>query len=445
MTASLPLLAYDAAWRLALGPLLCAARLDAFLRGRWGRGCLPPEWRVRDRLLLDPASPAGAEGAVWMHAASLGECQGLWAAYESLSGGVPGDSRGGDGGRDAEAAGPGEGARPVARFLLTAQTATGFAFLAKAAERAAGERPEVRMAPLDHPDLVRRFLDRHRVLALVLYEVELWPGMIRAASERGIPAMQVSARMTPGALARYRLLRGTWSPLLDRLDWIQARGPGDAERIRSLTRAPVASGADFKLARHRRAAAGAPAIRPDRRRLAFLSLHLRELRWFLPELPGLMERFPITVLPRRPEEMEAFRRILVPMGFALHGRDPGARHVLVDSLGRVGEVLPACGSAFVGGSLVPAGCHNLWEPLLAGLRIHFGPSTHNQEPLAGQLVERGIAERVTGRSQVRAWREADPGIAAACRAVAREHFRFLEASEAALRARLAASLSRVFI
>ena len=303
----------------------------------------------------------------------------------------------------------------------------------------------MRMAPLDHPEPVRRFLDRHRVLALILYEVELWPGMIRAASGRGLPVMQVSARMTPRALARYRLLRGTWSSLLDRLDWIQAQGPGDAERIRSLTRTPVASGADFKLARHRQSAAmaaAAPAIRPDRRRFAFLSLHLRELRWFLPELPRLMERFPITVLPRRPEEMAAFRRLLVPMGFALHGREPSARHVLVDSLGRVGEVLPACGSAFVGGSLVPAGCHTLWEPLLAGLRIYFGPSTHNQEPLAGRLVAEGVAERVTGRAQVREWREPDPETAEACLAIARGQFRFLEESEAELRERFAAALSR---
>jgi 3-deoxy-D-manno-octulosonic-acid transferase len=140
--------------------------------------------------------------------------------------------------------------------------------------------------------------------------------------------------------------------------------------------------------------------------------------------------------------MEAFRRCLLPLGFALHGRDPGARHVLVDAFGRVDELLPACGSAFVGGSLVPAGCHNLWEPLLAGLRIYFGPSTHNQEPLAGRLVERGLAERVTTRSQVLAWKEPDPGTAAACRAVARDHFRDLEDSEAALRARLSAALSR---
>lgn len=421
------LAAYGAAWRLALGPLRAAAGLDASLRRNLRRGCLPPEWRSRDRLLLGPAPVRVEAPAVWLHGASLGEAKGMWALAQALLR---------------------PGPEPAFRLVLTSNTAAGLGWLegrARAEAEGGSARVAVAAAPLDHPGIVDRFLDRHGVAALCLYEAEIWPHYILRASARRIPAWLASGRMAERSFARYRRLRGTWAGVLDRLAGILAQGEDDAARFRELTRAPVAVGGDFKAAHFLRDAEGRPDGAGDPGRLAFLSLHLSELEGFLPELPGLMERFGLTVLPRRPEEFAAFRRLLRPRGFALHGEDSGARHVLVDALGRVGDLLPACGSAFVGGTLIPIGGHNLWEPLAAGCRVYFGPHTFNQEASARRLLAGGLATRIREPSEARRWRAPEPGTAAACRRVVADELRFLEESEAALRTGIANAISPFYL
>jgi 3-deoxy-D-manno-octulosonic-acid transferase len=444
----LPLALYDAAWRLAAGPLRLAARAHRRLRCMGGGGFLPAHWLAEERLGLaeggarmragrgDPG-PHGGEGVagrdqgdvppgsglpvLWLHAASLGEAKGLRAlARILLEGGFP------------------------CRLLLTSNTSAGLAWLRESIADC-GADAEARIAPLDHPCIVRAFLDRHRVSLLALYELELWPNFIREAASRRVPVLVVSGRMTRGALARYRLLEGTWRRLLDRVDWIQAQGEDDAVRWRALTRRPVASGFDFKAAHYLREPRPGRSGAGQGRRLAFLSLHHAELAWFLPEWRSLMERFPIAVFPRHLREMAAFRRDLLPLGFTLHSEEPSARHVLVDGFGQVGRILPECGMAFVGGSLVPRGCHNLWEPLLAGLRIAFGPSRHNQEALADLLLRSGVAEVVRDPAQTRAWRAADPGTAEACRRIVDGQMRFLEEAEAAFKARIEAALPAFYL
>lgn len=423
---SLLLAAYGSAWRLALGPLRAAAGADALLRRAARGGFLPPEWRSRERLLMDPAPARGGMPAVWMHGASLGEAKGMWALAEGLLR---------------------PGPEPVFRLILTANTAAGLAWLEGRARAAAGEhgagRVAVAAAPLDHPGLVDRFLDRHGVAALCLYEAEIWPHYVLRASARRIPAWLVSGRMTERSFASYRSLGGTWSAVLDRLAGIFAQGEDDASRFRALTRAPVRVGGDFKAAHFLGDGAGLPAGDPGR--LAFVSLHLAELEMLLPELPGLMERFGLSVFPRRPGEFAAFRRLLQPLGFALQGVEPAGRHVLVDALGRVGELLPACGSAFVGGSLIPIGGHNLWEPLSAGCRVCFGPHTFNQEALARRLLAQGLAVRIGDPAEARTWRAPEPGTASACRRVVADELRFLEESEAAIRAGIGNAVSPFYL
>jgi 3-deoxy-D-manno-octulosonic-acid transferase len=449
MTADgLPLALYDAAWRLALGPMRLAVRADRFLRDGGRGGFLPAHWLAGERLGLteedgrppgrrsgagagrDPVSPGGSEGqalpddgrpVLWLHAASLGEAKGLRAlARLLLDGGIP------------------------VRLLLTSNTSAGLDWL-QGGLAESGADAEARIAPLDHPGLVRAFLDRRRVSLLVLYEAELWPNYIRQAAARRIPVLLASGRMTSRALARYRFLGGTWRRLLDRVDWIQAQGEADADRWRKLTGRPVETGFDFKAAHYLGDRRPIPRAEGQGRRVAFLSLHHAELAWFLPEWRSLMERFPITVFPRHMHEMDAFRRDLLPLGFSLHSVDASARHVLVDGFGQVDRILPECGMAFVGGSLVPRGCHNLWEPLIAGLRIAFGPSLHNQEALAHRLIRSGVAEMVTDRAQTRAWRVPDPGTAEACREIVDGQMRFLEEAEAAFKARIEAALPAFYL
>ena len=342
-----------------------------------------------------------------MHCASLGEAKGLWALVAHL---------------------PAE----VEEVVVTANTSAGVAYLevrcrSLGVTGGKGKRPRARaaMAPFDHPSVVGAFLERGRIKALCLYEAELWPNWLRACASRGVPVALVSARLDARAERRLAPIRGAFSGLLAGLAWMQAQGEEDLRRYRRLAPVRAGSGFDFKAARLLDKFPR-PADSPPGPRFAFLSLHLKELRWLLPGLIGLMERFPLTIFPRHLEELPGFRARLEPLGFGLHSRAPGARHLLVDAHGLVEGMLPACHSALVGGSLIPAGCHNLWEPLAAGLKIYFGPFYHKQASLAGLLLEKGLAEVLRDRGQMEKWREPVAGLRAACGALLLEQREALE-------------------
>jgi 3-deoxy-D-manno-octulosonic-acid transferase len=187
-----------------------------------------------------------------------------------------------------------------------------------------------------------------------------------------------------------------------------------------LTKAPLALGFDFKAAHYLRVQRGQEGSEAPRSRFAFVSLHHAELLLLLPGLSTLMARFDLTVFPRRMEEMDRFLAVLEPLGFRTHGRDPDAKHLLVDGMGLVGAMLPRCHSAFVGGSLVPLGCHNLWEPLMAGAKVYFGPSFHKQEGLAGLVLDRGIGEILPDPDRVGQLLPPPSGIPSACRRLAED-------------------------
>jgi 3-deoxy-D-manno-octulosonic-acid transferase len=429
-----PLLAlYRCAWLVALPPIAALDRLDGRLRGIAGRGLLPRTWRVTERICYPGAgirrSAPSAEStpsssavpprrALWLHCASLGEAKGLWAFALSLT--------------------------EAPDLALTAATADGAAWLeARCAEASDGLAPERRItagiAPLDHPGVLRRFLDAHGALGLCLYEAELWPNALAACRERGLPVALVSGRLTVRAQRRYLRFGRAGARLLDGLAWIQAQSPKDRERFASLTRTEVFDGCDFKAIHYLSSApmslvapspppAQAPEAPRARPRFAFLSLHYRELLRLLPALPALMERTPLIVFPRKMRELDRFRAILEPLHFRLHSRDAGARHVLVDSMGRIGDLLPSCHSAFVGGSLVRLGCHNLWEPLLAGCRIHFGPEYQAQESLADRILERGLGSVLKDPKRIGSLPFPGPEVPGACGDLVRELLQGLDSA-----------------
>ncbi|MDB5049871.1 MAG: 3-deoxy-D-manno-octulosonic acid transferase [Fibrobacteres bacterium] len=394
---------YRWAWHLLLAPALFLNGLDRRLRAMTGIGFIPGTWRVTERAGAGPgARPAGSAGkrALWLHCASLGEAKGMWAFTLSL----------------AEAD----------DIILTANTHDGAAFLERQcavfskSSFAAARRIVVSIAPFDHPSVVGRFLERHGVRGLCLYEVELWPHYLSGCRERDLPVALVSGRLTEKAYALYRRFGGAGARLLDGLAWIQAQSPEDAERFRSLTTAEVCLGFDFKAAHYLRHRDLPETIPPQPRflgaasRFAFVSLHFSELTLLRPGLARLMERFDLVVFPRKLAEVNRFRSVLEPMGFETHSRNPNARHLLVDALGLVEERLPECGSVFVGGSLIPLGCHNLWEPLLVGAQIRFGPYFENQRTWAGLLLECGIAEVVRDPAALGACPSPSPENATAC-------------------------------
>ncbi|MBW8889277.1 MAG: hypothetical protein JF616_16100 [Fibrobacteres bacterium] len=389
---------YRSAWILALPGirLLARARL------------LPRNWRVTERLSTDSPWPASMR-PLWMHCASLGEAKGLWTLARALPPDFP--------------------------VLLTAATAEGIDYLALQCAGSEASR-RTRLAPFDHPGLIDAFLERGGIRGLCLYEAELWPNALAACARRGLPVALAAGRLTPEALRVYRRFGGAALRLLDGMAWIDAQSEGDRSRFAQAVSAPVVSGGDYKALAF---LSGAPSREGPRSGFAFVSLHLEELRLLLPVLPALQARSGIVVFPRRPGEFEGFDKALGPMGFARASDNPDARHLWVDGFGQVLARLPHCHTAFVGGSLIPHGCHNLWEPLAAGCRILFGPHYSHQRSIADLLLARDLAQVVAEPATLAAWPEPDAGQPVACAAFARELENALGASLQACRERIIAT------
>jgi 3-deoxy-D-manno-octulosonic-acid transferase len=255
-------------------------------------------------------------------------------------------------------------------------------------------RPEIacHLAPVDHPWCVAAALARTRPAALVLVETELWPCWIAAARRRGIPVAVVSGRLSDRSYARYRRLPWLVRPTLARLEAIGARSPEDAERFRSLGAPPerVCVTGDLKLD----VDSEPVPVPPDLDRLldgapllVAGSTHAGEEEAVLlalaeAERAGLAAA--LVVAPRHRDRAAEVARLVRRSGRRLRRRSvPGelplrAGEVLVlDTLGELPALWRRADVAFVGGTLVSVGGHNVLEPVSAARPVIFGPHTAN--------------------------------------------------------------------
>ena len=356
-----------------LAPQYCAALLWRGVRERaYRRG-------FAQRLGFGAALPPGT---VWLHAASAGEVQAAVPLLQAL-----------------------QRRLPHSAFLVTTTTPAG-------AQRAralfAGAAVEVRFVPLDLPGAVRRFLDRARPRLAVVMETEIWPNLYRACARRAVPLVLASARVSSASARRYARAGALMRSALGGVALAAAQTPADAERLVGLG-APAARTqvtgnikSDFELpaevvpagARLRRCLG---ADRPvwvagsthEGEEAAVLAAH-RQLRG---THPGAL----LVLAPRHPARFEAVAAWLARerVAFARHSRggacDAGTEVLLVDALGELLTCYAAADLAFVGGSLVEVGGHNLLEPAALARPILTGPHNFNGADTARALVAAGAA------------------------------------------------------
>lgn len=319
-------------------------------------------------------------GAIWLHAASVGEVEAALPLARAL-----------------------QEKHPGRRLLITTTTPEG----AMRATAALGDAVSHRFLPLDLPGAVRRFLDRARPAVAVMLETELWPNLYRGCERAGVPLLLASARMSPRSSRRYRRLQPLVAETLARLEVLLAQDESAARAFLDLG-APaerVRVGGNFKFDRelppgHEQGAAfrqGFAGVAPvwvavstrEGEDAAVLSIH-RLLR----------AEFPDAVLvwvPRHRERFEPAFEAARAAGFRTGRRSDGPTgpvDVLIgDSIGEVGLYLGAGDAAFVGGSLVPLGGQNVLEPAALGLPVVTGPSTEHFESVVARMEAVGALHR----------------------------------------------------
>jgi 3-deoxy-D-manno-octulosonic-acid transferase len=328
-------------------------------------------------------------GSVWIHAVSVGEVQASAALVTTLRERYPGI--------------------PV---VVTTLTPTG----AVRARSLFKDLAQVRYIPFDLPGSVRRFFKRVQPRLAVIFETELWPNLYHQCGRQRIPLVLASARISPRSVSRYRRLGSLFRDTLSRGVVVAAQGEGDADRFRSLGADPASTHVtgnikfDFSVPldigeRGRRLREFYAAGRPM---WVAGSTHGGEEEIILEAhriVRGADPRSLLVLVPRHPPRFDEvayglqragirFVRRSQRLGEKAGAAATSADVLLVDTLGELLDFYAAADVAFVGGSLVPVGGHNLLEPAALGLPILTGPHNANSADIAKLLIARGAAEVV---------------------------------------------------
>ena len=362
--------------------------------GRWWRGRREPVLRSSLAEHLARDLPARDDRPLWLHAASVGEVQALAGLLELL--------------RESHAHLP---------LLVTVGTPAGLARARLLFAPAEWTGLTVLAAPWDLPGVAQRFLDAMRPRAGVFVETELWPNLIAAAASRSIPLALVSARVSARSLVRYRRwASGLMQATVRAFGWIGAQSAEDAARFVSLGADPslvqVAGNLKFDMPLPPGILEQGAALRaraaPARPLWVAGSTHEGEEAQCLAaqrELESMAaargQPLPLLVLaPRRPERFAQVAQWLAAQ-HATHVRSSSGEAVeartsvlLVDRIGELLTCYAAADVAFVGGTLVPVGGHNLLEPAALAKPVLAGPCTINAPEAARLLEECGALRRV---------------------------------------------------
>jgi 3-deoxy-D-manno-octulosonic-acid transferase len=353
------------------------------------RGLRDPSYRERigERFGFGAAV---AGGPIWIHAVSVGEVQAAEPLVRRLL-----------------------ERHPAQKIVLTTVTLTG----AQRARQLYRDRVEHSYVPFDLPGSVRRFFDRVQPRLAMILETELWPNLYSECGRRDVPLVLASARLSPRSVGRYRRLVPLFRQALSHGIVIAAQSEADAGRFRSIGAAPgrthVTGNIKFDFeppadveARGRqwreRAAPGRPVWVAG-------STHEGEEEAVLDAHRRVLGRFPealLILVPRHPQRFDTVRDLLGRRGEAFASRSsgdavaPDAQVLLGDTMGELMMFYAASDVAFVAGSLVPIGGHNLLEPASLGRPVLTGPHNFNSEEIARLFLEAGAARAVADSSEL---------------------------------------------
>ncbi|CAD5106517.1 lipid IV(A) 3-deoxy-D-manno-octulosonic acid transferase [Zestomonas carbonaria] len=324
--------------------------------------------------------PVLEPGGIWVHAVSVGESIAAAPMVRALL-----------------------ERHPELPITITCMTPTG----SERIQALFGDRVQHCYLPYDLPWAAGRFLDRIRPKLAVIMETELWPNHIHQCAKRGIPVALANARLSERSARGYARFAGLTRPMLGELSWLAVQTEVEAERFRQLGARPervtVTGSIKFDLHIDPTLTERATALRAEwgidgRPVWIAASTHAGEDEIVLDAHRQLLDRHPdalLILVPRHPERFAGVHELCRQRNFATRRRSTGetvdgqTQVLLGDTMGELLFLYALADLAFVGGSLVANGGHNLLEPAALGKPVLSGPHLFNFLEIAAQLREAG--------------------------------------------------------
>lgn len=368
------------------------------IRG-WRRG--EPWQTLRERLGRVPGSVIHAcakGGAIWIHAVSVGEVLAAQPIVTELKQ------------QYAE--------RPV---FVSTTTETGQRLARERLKSASG----VFYFPLDSSGAVRRALRGIRPAIVIVMETEIWPNFLREAYEAGVPVVFANARISNRSFARYRrwkfLLEDFFTEALHYASLFLAQTKEDAARLTEMgapderifitgnlkyDASPPAQGlfgswlAEQIKTQERWPVVVAGSVVSGEEEAVLAAYDAVQRQW---------RRALMILAPRKPDRFDESSRLAVEAGWNVVRRsrldlakslDENTDVLVLDSIGELAAIYSLADAAFVGGSLISSGGHNILEPAWFGKPPVFGRSMENFSEMAEQFLAANAGVQVSNGPQL---------------------------------------------
>ena len=348
----------------------------------------PDYWqRKAERFGFFPPPPTG-KPCIWVHSVSVGETIASAPMVKQL-----------------------QRRYPDHQILVTTMTPTGSAQVRKIH----GDSVHHVYACYDLPDAVQRFLHRANPVLAIVVDTELWPNTIAACHRRAIPVVVVNARLSERSAKGYGRFSGLIRPMLKQITLVAAQNQDTARRFLDLglpqEQLNVTGSIKFDLDVPATVIAAGKALRQrwqegmgsDIRILVAASTHEGEDQQVLDAFQAVLAGEPqarLLLVPRHPERFDRVHQLIVDNQLSVVRHSLGTvptvdtRVILGDTMGEMMTLFAAADIAFVGGSLVPTGGHNMLEPAAVSLPVLSGPYVFNFEEISQLLVRAGGLEIV---------------------------------------------------
>ncbi|WFS19379.1 lipid IV(A) 3-deoxy-D-manno-octulosonic acid transferase [Pseudomonas sp. 905_Psudmo1] len=345
--------------------------------------------RINERFSL--GLPTMKPGGIWVHAVSVGESIAAAPMIRAL-----------------------QAHYPDLPITVTCMTPTG----SERIQALFGASVQHCYLPYDLPWAAARFLDRVQPRLAVVMETELWPNHIHQCAKRGIPVALANARLSERSARGYARFGKLTAPMLGELSLIAVQTQTEAQRFLDLGARPgcveVTGSIKFDLKIDAELLQRADALRQQwqattRPVWIAASTHAGEDEIVLAAHRQLLKTQPdalLILVPRHPERFNSVHELCISERLTTRRRSTAEavqasdQVLLGDTMGELLFLYALADIAFVGGSLVANGGHNLLEPAALGKPVLSGPHLFNFLEIAAQLREAGVLSEVENAMQL---------------------------------------------
>jgi 3-deoxy-D-manno-octulosonic-acid transferase len=272
--------------------------------------------------------------------------------------------------------------------------------------------------PLDLGFAIQPYLHALKPELIVIAETEFWPNFLRLAKLSGALIAVVNARISDRSLPGYKRFRWWLPRILSDVDLFLAQTWEDRKRLieigASESRVEVTGNLKFDISpppepavltslRENFKASGASPIL-----VCGSTVDEEEERMLLQAFQNILASYPHAVMilaPRHPERFPVVAALLESLGVRFwrrslwNGESITGGVILLDTIGELAAIYGLADIAFVGGSLVPRGGHNIIEPARHGVAIVIGNHYENFRDIIW-LFQTQDAVRIVGPAEL---------------------------------------------